>query len=139
MAKELTVTQNVVANAFVTSSDERLKKNIININDALDRIGNLRGVFYEWRTDEHPEKMKGKEVGVIAQDFLTVLPEVLAKDKNDYYMVDYTRVVGLLIEAVKEMNTKINKQDNTIIELNNKILLLKDALLNMNEQLNSIQ
>ena len=92
----------VTANEFTTASDENLKKNIVNITNALDSVLNLRGVRYNWRDENRP----AVEVGVIAQDVQKDFPELVIK-KDDHLTVNYSRLVAVLIEAVKELDTRV--------------------------------
>ena len=112
-----------MADHWYTSSDFRLKKNITPIQDALIKVSLLNGVEYEWRTEEFPEKEfdEGKEVGVIAQEVETVLPEAVSEDSEGYKSVDYSKLTPLLIEAIKAQQAQIE-------ELRAEISALKAAI-----------
>jgi hypothetical protein len=90
--------------AFATS-DERLKKNITVIADALDKVNKISGVGFEWNEDSGKT---GKDYGVIAQEIEKVLPELVVTRDNGYKAVRYEKIIALLIEAVKELNKKIS-------------------------------
>ena len=94
--------------AFSTS-DERLKENIVNIEHALEKVLSLRGVTFTWK-EEHKDVhgYTGTDTGVIAQEVEKVLPEVVQHRVNGYMAVKYEKMMGLLIEAVKELNTKVD-------------------------------
>jgi hypothetical protein len=114
-------TENIVA-----YSDRRAKENITTIDSALDKVLQLRGVYYN-RIDDVDKK---RQVGVIAQEVEEILPEVVTYcDVNDEYGVAYGNLSGILIEAVKEQNRIIEKQSEEIKELkeilNNLILNIK--------------
>ena len=79
-------------------SDERLKENIKTIPNALETVKKLRGVSFE-RKD-----FSGKGIGVIAQEIEQVLPEVVVD--GEYKSVSYGNIIGLLIEAIKELEKK---------------------------------
>lgn len=111
---------NVTATGDVTAySDVRIKDNIETIDGALDIVENLRGVYYT-RTDV-PDRAKDKRhVGVIAQEVNEVLPEVVNyREKEDKYTVDYGKMVGVLIEAMKEQQQQID-------DLKEEIRLMKE-------------
>ena len=93
--------------AFSTS-DERFKTNIALIENALTKVTLLRGVEFTWdeATTEH-HGYEGKDTGVIAQDVAQVLPEVVQVRDNGYMAVKYEKMIGLLIEAIKELNAKV--------------------------------
>jgi hypothetical protein len=89
---------------IVAYSDARKKSEIITIDNALDKVKQLRGVYYV-RTDEVE---KGRQTGVIAQEINEVLPEVVTYAADvDEYGVKYGNIVGVLIEAIKEQQQQI--------------------------------
>jgi len=90
---------DITAANFVSSSDRRLKKDIRTISSPLFKVQNLRGVSYI--------KNDKEEVGVIAQEVETVMPEVVNTGKDGYKSVAYGNMVGLLIEAIKEQQGQI--------------------------------
>jgi hypothetical protein len=94
-----------------TVSDERLKENIKIVDDALDKVKQLKGVTFTFKQD-------GKlSAGVIAQDVEKVLPEAVAEKKiplktNDgllYKTVRYDALHSLLIEAIKELSAEVDE------------------------------
>ncbi|HOS83792.1 MAG TPA: tail fiber domain-containing protein, partial [Bacteroidales bacterium] len=101
------------------SSDARWKQNILPINNALSKVQQLRGVSYEWKTEEFPEKhfSKGTQIGLIAQEVEAVLPELVNTDTEGYKAVEYANVVAVLIEAIKEQQTIIDAQKREIEQL----------------------
>ena len=99
---------------IIAYSDKRLKENIVTIDNALEKVTKLRGVSYN-RTDDTD---KSKKIGVIAQEVNKVLPEVVSYDKNDdIYGVDYGKMAGIFIEAIKDLKTEINELKAEIKEL----------------------
>lgn len=91
-------------------SDIRLKKDIRVIPDALAKVEQLSGVTYE-RIDSGE-----RQVGVIAQEVQKVLPEAVIQGE-EYLSVAYGNMVGLLIEAVKELKLQVDNQAREIAEL----------------------
>jgi hypothetical protein len=91
------------------SSDERLKDNIEVIEGSLDKIGEIRGVEFDWN-EKSPgwARERGHDVGVVAQEVQKVLPEIVTERKNGYLGVDYKRIVPLLIESIKELKQEVN-------------------------------
>lgn len=85
-------------------SDERYKKDITQITDALQNLMKIRGVKYSWRTDEFKEKnfTSDTQVGVIAQDIEPYFPELVVTNEEGYKSVDYPKLTAVLIEAIKE-------------------------------------
>jgi hypothetical protein len=97
-------------------SDIRLKENIQPINNPIEMISQIRGVYYDW-TDEHIARRGGEDgyfvrkhdVGVIAQEIEAVLPEVVATRDDGFKAVKYEKIVPLLIEVVKAQQQEINQ------------------------------
>ena len=104
---------NVTYSGNVTAySDERLKKDIVTIDNPIDKIKAMRGVYYKEIETDRPR------TGVIAQELEKVLPEVVMdiEDTNpetgettSTKSVDYGNMVGLLIEAIKEQQDEIER------------------------------
>ena len=93
---------NFTATANVTAySDERLKKNIERIPNALNKVMQLDGVTFD-RIDNGE-----RGTGVVAQNLQKVLPEAVLADKDGMLSVAYGNTVGLLIEAMKEQQAQI--------------------------------
>jgi len=99
--------------SLVDESDLRLKQNIQPIQDALDKVKQIRGVYFEMI-----RKPEVTEVGVIAQEVEAVLPEVVVDNPEGYKSVDYSKITALLIEAIKELNAK-----NEVLEREIEILM----------------
>ena len=98
---------NFVAIGNVSAySDSRLKENVKTVDNALDKLCKLRGVYYNKISDE----TKARKIGVIAQEVETVLPEVVLEGigKEKFKSVDYGNIVGLLIEAIKELRLEVS-------------------------------
>ena len=95
----VTVTGTLTATEVTATSDERLKSDVKTIDNALDKVMNMRGVSYT--------KQAEKGVGVIAQEIEKVLPEVVTD--GEYKSVAYGNIVGVLIEAIKEQQKQIDE------------------------------
>lgn len=96
----------VTATGDITAfSDARVKENVETLEGALGKTLKLRGVSYN-RTDIED---KSKKIGVIAQEILEVVPEVVSQDENGMYAVSYGNITALLIEAIKEQQKQIDK------------------------------
>jgi len=105
--RNLTSTGTITATTNVTvSSDIRLKSNIETIDSALDKVKEMRGVYF----DRHDDKAT-RAVGVIAQEMQEVMPEVVVTDDTEdkHLSVAYGNLVGVLIEAVKELSDKVDE------------------------------
>jgi hypothetical protein len=84
-----------------STSDINLKENIKTVDNALETISALRGVSFDW-------KNTGKSsIGVIAQELERVLPELVTD--GDPKTVNYNGLIGVLIEAVKELSEEVHE------------------------------
>ena len=98
----LDVSGNLIATGNVTAySDARLKTDVNTIDNALDKVTKLRGVSFT-KTDTQQ-----KGIGVIAQEIEEILPEVV--QDGAYKSVAYGNIVGLLIEAIKELKAELDE------------------------------
>lgn len=100
-AATVSASGDIVADGNVTAySDARLKENVRTINGALDKVSQMRGVYFD---------KDGKAgTGVIAQEIEKVLPEVVLTGE-EYKSVAYGNIVGVLIEAIKELKAEIEE------------------------------
>jgi hypothetical protein len=93
------------------SSDSRLKDNIVNIENALEKISKIGGYDYVWNDkalELYPSRTP-KDVGVIAQEVKEVLPEAVIQRDNGYLAVDYDKIIPLLIESIKTLKTEVDE------------------------------
>ncbi|UNA01812.1 hypothetical protein PVA8_122 [Vibrio phage PVA8] len=112
-------TGNFTAPGNVTAySDRRLKKNIKLIDNALNKVGELNGYTYDKRSSFDSDEYI-RETGVIAQEVEKVLPEAVMEsdDEERILSVAYGNMNGLLIEAIKELNAKVDTLQNEVHEL----------------------
>ena len=95
---------NVIA---YSSSDKRLKDNIIPIKGALDIVNSMGGYKFDWN-EEKQDTFKGKDVGVIAQEVKELVPEIVTEREDGMLAVKYEKLVPVLIEAIKELTEEVN-------------------------------
>lgn len=109
-----------------STSDRRLKENIIPISDPLNKIKKINGVEFDWipLTDSERRVIHGNEghdVGVIAQEIEDILPvAVKQREHSKYKAVRYEKIIPLLIEAVKDQQDIIEELTNRLEKLENK-------------------
>jgi hypothetical protein len=103
--KNMKVEGEVEANSFNSVSDIRLKKDIVGINNSLEKVSQMNGVEYVLTNDSSNRKF----IGFIAQDLEKVLPEVVntSNDSDGIKSVSYSNITALLVEAIKELNTEV--------------------------------
>jgi cytoskeletal protein CcmA (bactofilin family) len=96
----------VMADSFNCASDSRLKKNIVNLDGALDKIDLIRGVYHDWID----ESQGGRQIGVIAQEIQAVYPELVMEGGNGFLSVNYPKLTAVLLQSVKELKALILSQ-----------------------------
>ena len=99
LSGSFTATGNITA-----YSDERLKENVETIEGALDKVSQMRGVTYNYKSELNDGQ---RGTGVIAQEMQQVMPEVV--EDGEYLSVAYGNIVGVLIEAVKELKAELDQ------------------------------
>ena len=107
----------IKANAYTTYSSLRYKDNIEPIQNAMAKIRNLSGVTYNWKTTN------SSDIGFIAEEVGKVMPEIVEweSDGVNAQAMDYTKIIPVLVEALKEQQTEIDSQKKIINELSEKI------------------
>ena len=118
---------------FQTASDGRLKKNIVPLSDGLALIHQLQPVRFDFRSREERKVGQelnlppGRQIGFIAQDLDKVLPEAVsvAKSKEAIMSVAESKVVPVLVEAVKELQQTNERQSVRIFKLEARIAMLE--------------
>jgi len=119
-------------------SDLAIKKNITTLTNSLEKIQQLRGVNFEWDMDSLPDSlfMEGTQIGFIAQEVDTVLPEVVHQSDSGIYSLSYSRIVPVLVEAIKEQQQLIDdledpNNDSIVAELqtiNNRLDVIEACI-----------
>jgi hypothetical protein len=124
----LAVNGNVFALNGYLSSDARYKANISTVTNALDSILSLRGVSFDWRKSEFKDInfSSGRQVGFIAQEVESVLPELVKTNGDGYRALAYSSVIPILVEGMKEQQAQIAAQRKKIQELEHE----KDGRMN---------
>jgi hypothetical protein len=97
-----------------STSDKRLKENIVPIGYAIEKIERINGVTFDWKKLTEEEEIyihgnKGHDVGVIAQEIEAILPEAVTTRDSGYKAVNYEKIIPLLIEAIKDQQRQIDE------------------------------
>ena len=104
------------------ASDKRLKENIVEIPNPLDKIKQLRGVYYDWKENVKEEGFyptrKTNEIGMIAQEVEKVIPQAIevAPFNKKYKTIKYDRIIPLLVECIKDQQKQIDELKNKLDE-----------------------
>jgi hypothetical protein len=107
----LTINGAITATGDITayySSDRRFKSNIQLIPNALEKVTKLNGVTWTWNEDVNEVTKTTPNTGLIAQEVQEVLPEVVMEREDGHLGLDYSKMMGLLVEAIKEQQTQIH-------------------------------
>ena len=108
---------SAIANAWIAYSSIKHKEDVEEIEDALEKVLQLRGVNFTWI------KSKKEDVGLIAEEVAEVIPravEYSEKDGTTPIGLDYTRLVPYLIECVKEQQDRILELEKKVSEISEK-------------------
>ena len=101
----ITSTGTCSCSSYNTTSDLRLKENITELDNSLEKICNIRGVSYNLKSDEN----KTKTSGVIAQEVIEHIPEAVNNMDSEKLSVNYNSIIAHLIESVKELKREIEE------------------------------
>lgn len=93
----------------VQTSDRRLKKNVQDLNNSLENTLKMRGVSYQWKDESVAMQ---NQIGVIAQEVEEIYPEFVHTNEKGLKAVNYAQMTAVLIEAIKELNAKVEKLEN---------------------------
>jgi hypothetical protein len=120
-------TTNLMADAqgniILEVSDQRLKENVHTLTGSLDKILGLRGVSYAWKDKDRFGDQQ--EIGFLAQEVDEVVPEVVRKG-GAYWSLNTKNLLALVVEAMKEMWSVVNGNQNRIEELETRIRELEN-------------
>ncbi|HYW01720.1 MAG TPA: tail fiber domain-containing protein [Candidatus Acidoferrum sp.] len=101
-------------------SSRRSKTNIRKVQDALDKVADLRGVTFDWKDSGR------RDIGLIAEEVGKVVPEVVTYEDNgvDAKSLDYAHLVALIIEAIKEQQRMIDDQSRELEDIKAAVKIL---------------
>ena len=139
------------ANGLYNLSDERVKKNITTIDNAISKIKQIKGVSYTYNLDDYNYLASGDTrtyLGFIAQNIKEIFPEAVAQKyltvsgpdkmsstlnmddfkKEIFNVVDYTAIIPVLVEGIKEQQDVIDDQNLRITTLESQIKLLESKV-----------
>ena len=108
------------------TSDIRIKKNITDNSDGLNKINNIQVRNFEYRTKDEIKELspecaiqkEGVQLGVIAQEVRDILPEIVKEETTGCLKIDPDNLTWYLVNAVKELSTKIEELENNKCKCN---------------------
>ncbi|MFN0201278.1 MAG: tail fiber domain-containing protein [Bacteroidia bacterium] len=106
-----------------TCSDRRYKRNIEKLPNALASLNHIQGYTYYYDTEKFVEKKFSTQhqIGVLAQEVESIYPELVTTNNDGYKSVNYSKLTPILLEAIKELASKVEKQAKEIEELKTAI------------------
>ncbi|RYX79942.1 tail fiber domain-containing protein [bacterium] len=132
-SEKLEVTGNVKATSFISTSDIRLKKNVVK-TPGLDFVRQLTGVQWQWKSNNQTD------AGVIAQEVERVMPFAVVTDaKSGYKAVKYNALIAPLIESTKELYGMCKDNSTRVLELERSVASLKEENAAMKRDLELIK
>jgi trimeric autotransporter adhesin len=121
---------------FLCPSDRRFKKNFSKINNPLSNLLKINGLYYDYDTENFSEKYfsNKRQLGVIAQEVEQLYPELVQTDANGYKSVDYIKLTPILIEAIKELNDKVENLEKNKKEFASRFEKIEMLLMAQSKQ-----
>ena len=125
-------------------SDKRLKMNIQPIDGALNKVNAIGGYTYQFNKEAKPDAgfNDRMHMGVIAQEVEKVAPELVETSDQGFKSVNYAEMNALLIEAIKELNDKVETLEAENAQLkaqNSELAQLKEEVANIRTLLSKVQ
>ncbi len=120
----------VFANGVQLSSDSRLKHDINNLKYGLGDLLKLRPVKYTWNSDNTDD------IGFIAQEIKNIVPEIVKQDSEGIYSLDYSKLTSVIVNAIKELNAKV---DSKVANLEKENAELKAKLDTLESRLEALE
>jgi len=96
-------TGTLSATVMSSTSDERLKDNIVTITGALEKVDQLRGVTFTWKNNGL------NSMGLVAQETEVVFPEAVIIKDDGIKTINYDSIIGVLVEAIKELKSEVEE------------------------------
>ncbi|MCO6456249.1 MAG: tail fiber domain-containing protein [Pirellulaceae bacterium] len=123
---DVIVNGNISANNFPQTSSRRFKENIRPVGDALERVQQLQGVYFDWK----PERGGQADVGFIAEEVAQVLPQLVTWDERHEVVqgVKYANVVAIAIEGIKAQQDQIERLKTENASLRGRLQTLESQV-----------
>jgi len=100
---------NIYVGGYITGlSDIRYKTNISNINNSIEKVEQLQGVYYNLINEEK------RSIGLIAQEVEKIIPEVVYTNIDNTKSIAYGNMIGLIVESIKELSMRIKRLEEKL-------------------------
>ena len=130
---------NAVGNGWLIFSDSRLKQKLEIIDSPLEKLNALQGYYYHWKSEKADTS---RQLGVLAQEVETVLPEIVETATDGTKTVDYSKLSAFLIEVNKAQQDQISALENQLKQLHSLVLenhKLKTSQLELEKRISHIE
>jgi hypothetical protein len=124
-------TLTIDGSGVFSTSDRRYKENIVPLNSALEQISRVEGVKYNYKADDASQI----HFGVIAQDIEKIFPNLVKTNDKGYKSVNYIELVPMLLEAIKEQQSTIDRLHKQLINGDRQVMQTEKALADQGEML----
>jgi len=106
----------IYAESYTTISDKKYKTEITNLSQNLEKVKKIKGVKYKLKEDltDSTQTSEDNYIGFIAQDLQKIIPEVVHETPKGDLGIDYTAVITVIVEAMKEQQTQIESLQTTV-------------------------
>ena len=114
-SNELFVDGNIAATGNITAfftSDERLKNNVVKIENGLSIVNQLRPVEFEWDEESPFYHDKFRDYGLIAQDVENILPNIVGEMKDGYKGIKYEKIIPFLIDSIQQLTKRVEELED---------------------------
>ena len=137
MTNELEVNGHATVITLTETSDQRFKKNILPLENSLNKLLSLRGVSYQWRIDDFPNRRfkEGSNIGLIAQEVQQLFPELVSTNSEGFLSVSYSGLSPIIIEAMKEQQKLIEDLQSELKEADNRYKALLERISSIEQAL----
>lgn len=126
---DINATGTVRAPGVTLTSDLRFKRNIKTLGDSLEKILKLRGVSYDWRQAEFPNRKftTRHQIGVIAQEIEAEFPELVDTNSEGYKSVNYPALISPIIESIKKLYALLQSSSEVSKAIDVRVVKLENA------------
>jgi len=102
-AAEISASGNVTSPFFYSQSDINLKKDLVQVTNALDIVNQLDGYWFKWKSND------ADSLGMIAQHVESVLPMLIGTSPDGSKTIQYNGIIAILLEAIKAQQVQIDE------------------------------
>jgi hypothetical protein len=113
-------TNELTAGTYIETSALKFKENIVHLTGSLQQVEKFQGVSYNRIGQDH------REIGLIADEVVKILPELVKYQDGQVYGLSYNRITAVLVEAVKELSDKVKQQEIFIQDLADRLKKQED-------------